>query len=276
MDRTKKIAIKLIVYIGLVSGALLVIGPFLWMVSISLMKLDQIYVFPPRWFPDPVQWHHYVKVFTIIPLGRFFANTVVVTLSVLALRLFVTTLCAYALARLNFPGKNLLFLGMIATMIIPGEVQLIPGFVMMRWLGWLDTFKVLIIPRIESIVYVFLMRQFFLTIPRDLEEAAIIDGCGHPRILLHVIVPLSRPVMALVALFTFRAMWNDFMWPLIMTNSTSMKTIQVGLALIGTQQADSGLNLLMASNVVSLLPVLILFWLTQKTFVQGIALTGLK
>ncbi len=263
-------------YTGLGIGALLVVGPFLWMLSTSLMKIDQIYVFPPRWLPSPVQWANYAKIFTIIPLGRFFANTVIVTAAVIVARLVVTTLCAYALARLHFPGRDLFFVAMVATMIIPGEVQLIPGFVTMRWLDWLDTYKVLIIPRIESIVQVFLMRQFFLAIPRDLEEAAIIDGCGHARILWHVIVPLSRPVIALVALFTFKAMWNDFMWPLIMTNSTSMKTLQVGLALIATQQAESGLNLLMASNVVALLPVLIIFWLTQKTFVKGIALTGLK
>lgn len=276
MASPRKTVVMLVTYAGLFLGAAVVIGPFLWMVSISLMKIEQIYVFPPQWLPNPAQWANYTKIFTIIPLGRFFANTVVVTISVIGARLIITTLCAYALARLNFPGRDLFFIAMVATMIIPGEVQLIPGFVTMRWLDWLDTFKVLIIPRIESIVQVFLMRQFFLTIPKELEEAAIIDGCGHLRILWHVIVPLSRPVVALVALFTFRAMWNDFMWPLIMTNSTSMKTLQVGLALIATQQSENGLNLLMASNVVALLPVLIIFWATQKTFVKGIALTGLK
>ncbi|MBN2310080.1 MAG: carbohydrate ABC transporter permease [Candidatus Hydrogenedentes bacterium] len=269
-------AIKAATWACLLAGAAIVVGPFLWMVSTSLKPLEDIYTFPPEWIPHPPQWGNYATIFHIVPLGRFFGNTVFVTAVVVALRLVITTMCAYALARLRFPGRDLFFLGMIATMMIPGEVQLIPGFVMMRWFGWLDTYKVLIIPRIESIVHIFLMRQFFLTIPRDLEEAAIIDGCGHFRIIRHVIVPLSKPVLALVALFAFKAMWNDFMWPLIMTNSTSMKTLQVGLALINTQQRETGLNLLMACNVVSLLPILVVFWLTQKTFVKGIALTGLK
>ncbi|MBI5091302.1 MAG: carbohydrate ABC transporter permease [Candidatus Hydrogenedentes bacterium] len=267
---------RVAIYCGLIAGALLVIAPFVWMVITSLLPMDHIYDMPPPLQWDQLQWGNYTKVFTIIPLGRFFANTVFVTLSVVILRLGVTTLCAYALARLNFPGKNLFFMGMIASMMIPGEVQLIPGFVMMRWFNWLDTYQVMIVPRIESIVHVFLMRQFFLTIPKDLEEAAIIDGCGHPRIIWHVIVPLSKPVLALVALLAFRALWNDFMWPLIMTSSTHLKTLQVGLALINTQQRETGINLLMASNVLSLLPILLIFWLTQKTFVKGIALTGIK
>ncbi|MDQ1256080.1 MAG: multiple sugar transport system permease protein, partial [Candidatus Hydrogenedentes bacterium] len=261
-ERTKREIYQTLIYAGLMSGALLVVGPFLWMLSTSLKPIETLYSFPPQWLPDPPQWDNYTKVFAIIPLGRFFANTIFVTSVVVTLRLIVTTLCAYALARLNFPGKNLFFLGMIATMMIPGEVQLIPGFVMMRWVGWLDTYQVLIVPRIESIIHVFLMRQFFLTIPRDLEEAAIIDGCGHLRIIRHVIVPLSKPVLALVALFAFKAMWNDFMWPLIMTNSTNMKTLQVCLSLINKQQREAGLNLLMAIKVVAFLPILAVFWMT--------------
>lgn len=264
------------IYAGLLFGALLVVGPFLWMIATSLKSVEAIREQPLQFIPRPPQWRVYVDVFTIMPLGRFFANTLIVTGSVVVLRLIVTTFCAYALARLHFPGRDLFFLAMLATMMIPGEVQLVPGFVLMRWLGWLDTYKVLIIPRIESIIHIFLMRQFFLSIPRDLEEAAIIDGCGHLRIIGHVVVPLSKPVIALVALFAFRAMWNDFMWPLIMTSSTHMKTLQVGLALINTQQRESGLNLLMASNVVALIPILAVFWMTQKTFVKGIALTGMK
>lgn len=274
---TEKSALgKAVIYTGLVVGALIVVAPFLWMIITSLLPMKHIYDMPPPIHFRQLEWGNYVKVFTIMPLGRFFANTVFVTLSVVILRLIVTTLCAYALARLHFPGRDLFFMGMIASMMIPGEVQLIPGFVMMRWLHWLDTYQVMIVPRIESIVQVFLMRQFFLTIPKDLEEAAIIDGCGHGRIIWHVIVPLSKPVLALVALLSFRAMWNDFMWPLIMTSSTYLKTLQVGLALINTQQSDNGINLLMACNVLSLLPILAIFWMTQKTFVKGIALTGIK
>jgi multiple sugar transport system permease protein len=265
-----------LVYFALFIGVSLVVAPFVWMIITSLLPMEHIYDMPPPIHFNELQWGNYVTVFTIVPLGRFFANTVFVTFCVVTLRLIVTTMCAYALARLNFPGRNLFFFGMIATMMIPGEVQLIPGFVMMRWFNWLDTYKVLIIPRIESIVHVFLMRQFFLTIPKDLEEAAIIDGCGHPRIIWHVIVPLSKPVLALVALLAFRAMWNDFLWPLIMTSSTSVKTLQVGLELLNTQQRETGINLLMASNVLCLLPIMIVFWLTQKTFVKGIALTGIK
>ncbi|MDP6124894.1 MAG: carbohydrate ABC transporter permease [Candidatus Latescibacteria bacterium] len=274
MARTTPLFTRLFWHVGLGLGVVVVIAPFAWMISTSLKPVEEIYSL--SLIPGQFQWGNYAKVFTTIPMLRFLLNTVFVTAVVMAARLTICAMCAYALARLKFKGRDLFFMMMLATMMIPGEIQLVPGFVLMKWLGWLDTYKVLIIPRIESIIMIFLMRQFFLTIPKELEEAAVIDGSNKLGILWHVILPLSRPVIAVVTLFTFQAMWNDFMWPLIMTNSTAMKPLQVGLALLNTQLRENNLNLLMAATVVSILPVLVVFLSAQRTFIRGIALTGIK
>ncbi|MBI2432777.1 MAG: carbohydrate ABC transporter permease [Candidatus Hydrogenedentes bacterium] len=259
----------------LAAGALVALGPFLWMLLTALSPAEQMYAYPPRW-PWPLQWSNFIEVWRAAPFGRFFLNTAVVTSAVVVLRVSVSTLCAFALARLRFRGSEWLLFLLLLGVLVPGELRLAPSFVLLRALGWLDTYAGLIVPRIENPLLVLLLRQFFLTLPRDLEDAARLDGCGALRVLWHVVVPLSKPVLALAALMTFQALWNDFTWPLLMTSSTEMKPLQVGLALLSDQHRHTQLNLLMAATVMSVAPVLLVFYAAQRWFLPNLAWSGLR
>jgi multiple sugar transport system permease protein len=248
--------------------------PFVWMLSTSLKTPADIFVYPPQWVPNPVRWSNYADVMRILPLGRYVLNTTVVATSVTLLHLLVSSLAAYAFARLRFPGRNKLFLAYLATLMVPGQVTLIPNFLIVKYLGWIDTYQALIIPQIFSAFGTFLLRQFFLTIPRELEDAARIDGASAFGVYWRIILPLSGPALATLGVFTFTAQWNSFLWPLIVINDAQMRTLTVGLrALVG--QFTVQYQLLMAGSVIALLPMLVVFLLAQRFFVRGIALTGL-
>jgi multiple sugar transport system permease protein len=244
------------------------------MLSTSLTAPADIFVYPPQWLPDPVRWSNYADVMRIMPFGRYVLNTTVVATSVTLLHLLVSSLAAYAFARLRFPGRNKLFLAYLATLMVPGQVTLIPNFLIVKYLGWIDTYQALIIPQIFSAFGTFLLRQFFLTIPRELEDAARIDGASAFGVYWRIILPLSGPALATLGVFTFTAQWNSFLWPLIVINDAQMRTLTVGLrALVG--QFTVQYQLLMAGSVIALLPMLVVFLLAQRFFVRGIALTGL-
>jgi multiple sugar transport system permease protein len=261
-------------YLALSAGASIMILPFVWMLSTSLKTSAAVFVYPPQWLPNPLIWSNYADVVRIMPFLRYILNTAFVAGSVSLLQLVVSSLAAFAFARLRFPGRDRLFLAYLATLMVPGQVTLIPNFLIIKYLGWIDTYQALIIPQVFSAFGTFLLRQFFLTIPRDLEDAGRIDGASAFGIYRRIVLPLSGPALATLGVFTFTAQWNNFLWPLIVINDEQMRTLTVGLqALVGEFTVQY--PLLMAGSVLSLVPMLVVFLLAQRAFVRGIALTGL-
>jgi multiple sugar transport system permease protein len=258
----------------LIPTALLMLLPFIWMLSTSFKLAGAVFEYPPTWIPRPLVWQNYPQVLDILPFARFFLNSLFVALSVTALQLLTCSLAAYAFARLRFPGRDALFLGYLGTLMIPGQVVIIPNFILLRTLGWIDTYQALILPAAFSAFGTFLLRQYFLTIPRELEDAAVVDGASYWQIYLRVILPLSGPALSALAIFTFLAQWNSFLYPLVVTSSTEMSTLTVGLNTLQGQY-NTAWTLLMAGSVIALVPVLLVFIFAQRYFIRGIAMTGL-
>lgn len=265
------VLLHLVVY-GL---ALATIAPFLWMVLTSVKDLPEILTYPPRWIPERATLDNFVNAFEAAPFGRYYFNSLFVAFSVTAGQLVTCSMAAYAFARLQFRGRDVLFYIFLGTMMIPGQVTMIPSFMVLHWLGWVDTYYALIVPGLASAFGTFLLRQFFLTIPRDLEDAASLDGCSRFGVLWRIILPLSRPALATLAIFTFMGVFNDFLWALIVVSSDEMKTVQLGLAIFRDRyQTDWGQ--LMAASVTATLPIIIVFFAAQKYFIRGITLSGMK
>lgn len=258
----------------LLAGSGIMLTPFVWMLSTSLKEPAQIFTYPPQWIPDPIAWQNYRNAFQGMPFGRFYLNSLIVAGSITVLQLLGSSLAAFAFARLRFPGRNAVFLLYLATLMIPFQVTMIPNFILVRLLGWFDTYQALILPPAFSAFSTFLLRQYFRGIPLDLDEAARMDGASSLRIWAQVIVPLSGPVLAALAIFVFLQSWNDFLWPLVVTDSNEMRTLPVGLAAFQGQYSVRW-NLLMAASVIAMLPVLIVYIIGQKWFVRGITLTGM-
>jgi len=259
-------------YAALIGGSVVMLAPFLVMLVVSLWPNE---AFLSRRFPlDQITLRNYVETFRVIPFGRYIFNSTIVTVTVTALQILISSLAAFAFARLRFRGREPLFLLYLATLMIPAQVTLIPNFLIIRSLGWYDTYMALIVPALFGALSTFLLRQYYRGIPLEMDEAARMDGAGSLRIWWQVIVPLSWPVMAALAVFTFQATWNDFLWPLVVTGSDQMRTIPIGLSYF-VGQYGTAWNLLMAGSMIALLPVLVIYLLAQKTFIQGITLTGM-
>lgn len=266
---------KIILYTVLIFVSLLMLVPFAWMLSSSL-KLDKdVFVVPIQWIPKDPQWENYIKIWTKIPLATFVVNTAKLTLIVTLLQLFTSSFAAYAFAKLNFRYKNVLFLAYVATIAVPWQVYMVPQFMMMRSFGLNDTHLAIICLQAFSAFGVFMMRQFYQGIPDELCEAARIDGMSEYQIYGKIMLPLAKPALSTLTIFTFVNTWNDFLGPLIYLKTESKKTLQIGLRMfIGQNSSEYGL--IMAASVLSLIPVLIVFLALQKYFVEGIAATGVK
>lgn len=266
-------------YVFLAAGAVAMVAPFLWMVTTSLKEPGSIFSYDRPWWQDwvPVQfvWSNYVKAWHVVPFARFYLNSFFVTVCVTAGQVITSAMAAYAFARLNFPGRDPIFFAYLATMMIPGAVTMIPVFILLRTLGWIDTYKAVILPGIFTAYGTFLLRQFFLTLPKELEDAAKIDGCSYFGIFWRIILPLSKPALATLTTFTFMGSWLNFMWPLIVLNTHSKFTLPVGLAYFQTLHTTDW-TLLMAGSLMMILPILLVFLVTQRYFVEGIKLTGIK
>lgn len=247
--------------------------PFLWMVSTSLKDPASVFVFPPKWIPSPVVWGNYVKAWHVVPFGRFYLNSIFVAVCVTFGQVFTSSLAAYAFSRLKFPGRDKLFLAYLATMMIPFSVIMIPVFILLKLIGWIDTYKALIIPSMFSAYGTFMLRQFFMSLPRELEDAAKIDGCNLLGIYWRIILPLSKPALATLTTFTFIGSWGNFMWPLLVINSLEKNTLPIGLASFQSLYTTDW-TLLMAGSVMVMVPIIVIFVLNQKFFVEGIKLTG--
>jgi ABC-type glycerol-3-phosphate transport system permease component len=275
--RARRLILRAIVYVFLTAGTIVTIIPFVWMVSTSLKTPDQTFAFPPVWIPDPIKWDNYTEIFRRFPFGwAIFNSAKISVLSVLG-TVLSASLAAFAFARLRFRGKEIWFSVFLATLMIPGPVTLIPVFLEFRALGWLDTHNPLIVPHfLGSAFGMFLLRQFFLTIPRDLDDAAKIDGASPPQIYARIYLPLSKAALATLAVFVFLATWNDLLGPAIYLQSPEKLTLALGLTYLRGQYNETLWNVLMAGGVYSLLPVLATYVFAQKYFVQGIALSGIK
>ncbi|MEX2536981.1 MAG: carbohydrate ABC transporter permease [Trueperaceae bacterium] len=258
----------------LLPTALIMLMPFIWMLSTSLKSVGAVFEFPPTFIPNPVHWDNYRRLFEVLPFARFFLNSLIVATAVTGLHITSSALAAYAFARMHFPGRDALFLGYLATLMIPAQVVIIPNFILLRYLGWIDTYQALILPAAFNAFGTFLLRQYFLTIPYELEDAAVVDGANHFQIFLRVILPLSGPALSALAIFTFLFNWNSFLYPLIVTSSTEMSTLTVGLNTLQGQY-NTAWTLLMAGSVIALLPVLVVFIFAQRYFIKGITMTGL-
>jgi len=267
-----------IVYALLIILGVIFAFPFFWMVTSALKPQHQIFVWPPQWIPDPIMWENFAEALgnPLLPFHLFFRNTMIIEVAVLTGRLLSCTLVAYGFARLRAPGKNVIFAILLATLMLPAPVTMIPKFILFNRLGWVNTFLPLTVPHWFGEAYaIFLMRQFFMSIPRELEEAARIDGASTLQVIRYIIVPLSVPVLTVISILTFKDNWNDFMNPLIYLNNSRLYTLSLGLAFFNGQY-DVQMNLLMAASVAIMLPILILFFFAQRAFVEGITLTGLK
>jgi multiple sugar transport system permease protein len=267
---------RVVAHAVLVAFSTMFIVPFLWLISTSFKPESQIFVWPPVWIPDPVTFEHYASGLSFLPFGRFTLNSLFIAVMAVIGTLISSSLPAYGLARIRWPGRNVLFAVILATLLIPFQVRLIPLFIIFRNLGWIDTFLPLIVPHFfGNAFFIFLLRQFFMTIPQELSEAAKIDGASELEIFRRILLPLARPALATVALFEFLARWDDFLGPLIFLSSQENYTVSLGLAMFRGQQG-SFWGMLMAVSTVMALPIIVLFFFTQKTFIQGITLTGIK
>jgi multiple sugar transport system permease protein len=260
----------------LLGGAVLMLMPLLWMASTSLKEPGDVFAFPPRWIPDPVRWANYRDIFTTVPYGRFVVNTALITAFDVVGKILSCSAVAFSFARLRWRGRDALFLVMLATLMLPHHVTLIPQFVLYKQLGLVDTFAPLIVPNFLGGPFLtFLLRQFFMSIPTDLDDAARMDGASTFQIYWRIVLPLARPALAAVAIFTFNASWNDFLGPLIYLHSRDNYTIALGLRSF-QQEHGTDWHLLMAASLVAMLPVLAIFFAAQKYFIQGIVFTGVK
>ncbi len=251
--------------------------PFLWMCSTALKPAEKVMAYPPQWIPHPMVWRNFIEGWGSLPFGLYLKNTCIITGTVIVGVLLTASMAGYAFSRLRFPGRDALFIVTLATMMLPAQVTMIPVYLMFRDIGWLNTFKPLTIGAWlgGGAFNIFLLRQFMLTIPLELEDAARIDGCGSFGIYRMIILPLIKPCLAVIAIFTFIGTWNDFMGPLIYLTTPDKLTLALGLQFF---QGHYGVTLhyLMAVSLIVMAPCLILFFLAQKYFISGIALTGIK
>ena len=265
----------IIVYALLISLSALFILPFLWMVSTSLKLQEDVFTYPPSFFPTSFEWRNYIAGWTILPFTTFLINSLIVTFSNVIGNLISCSLVAFGFARLQARGRNILFLMLLATLMIPREVTIVPRFLLFSRLGLVNTLWPLILPAwFGYAFFIFLLRQFFMGIPRELDDAARIDGASSLRILTSIILPLSGPALATVAIFAFIGNWTNLLDPLIYLRSTELYTLALGLNLFRGQNFTQ-FNLLMAVSIITLLPVLVTFFLSQRIFVQGVTLTGM-
>ena len=274
--RMKNRASKLIIYILLIGGSLVFMIPFVWMLSTSLKESQDLFALPPIWIPERLIWQNYIDAVTTFPFVRYTLNTAFITVMNVIGGVLSSSLIAYAFAKLQWPGKNIWFMLLISTMMLPGQVTMIPLFILYRELGWINTHLPLIVPAFfGSAFYIFLIRQFFMTIPKDLSEAAKIDGSSELGIYWHIYMPLSKPVLATVAIFIFLFAWNDFIGPLIYLHESDLWTLSLGLRGF-QQQFGTRWNVMMAASIIAMLPNIFLFFGFQKHFIQGVAVGGIK
>lgn len=275
LERQKRQA-RWISTLVLVIPATLYVFPLVYLLCMSFKVGGEVMRYPPRILPEHLTLENYQTAFQAAPLPRLLLNSLIAAVSITVLQVSTGVLAAYALARLEFPGRRLIFLLALATMMVPGEVTIIPNYYAMASLGWLDTYLGLIMPFLASGFGMFLLYQFFRTIPKELEEAAIMDGASRWRFLWQFVLPLSKPAITAFAIYAFVNAWNQYLWPLVVTSSTTMQTAQIGLGMFRSQNESTSWGVIMAATTILVAPALALFLLTQRQFVRGMTMSGLK
>jgi multiple sugar transport system permease protein len=267
---------RILIYVLLVVGSVILLFPLYWMLSSSLKPLDEINAFPIIWVPSRLAWENYSNMWNTVPFLTYFKNSCIIAITATIGTTFSSALVGFSFARLRYPGRDMLFLVAISTLIVPNWLTLIPQFVLFKNLGWLDTFAPLVVPQLFAQPFaLFLLRQFFMTLPREVEEAAKIDGSGYFRIFWTIAMPMVRPALIAVAVFTFLYNWNDYFYPLIYLSSDSNFTLPLGLTTLQGQYVTHT-EMLMAGLVLAVLPCIALFLACQRWFIQGIVMTGVK
>ena len=264
-----------IMYILLLALAISMLLPFGWMLLSSVKAEDEVFTYDMTWLPSKIVFSGYFRALTRQPFLMYGMNSILVSFIVTTVQVATATLAGYAFARLEFPGRNTIFVAYLSAMMIPVQATIVPSFILIKNMGFLDSYQGLTLPFLATPFGAFLMRQFFLSMPKSLEEAAIIDGCSRFKVLTKVVLPLSKPALATLGLFTFMGSWNDFMWPMIITTTAEMRTLQVGLALMRTDLYPDW-PMMMAASVLATLPVILAFLSAQKQFIQSLAFTGVK
>ncbi len=268
--------IHTLTHIVLIIGAVFLMLPLVWTFSTSLKELGEVFLFPPKWIPKPAHWENYIRVFQVVPFATYVRNTAIITFFDVVGKVLSCSLVAYSFARLRWKGRDVVFVIMLATMMLPQQVTMIPQFVLFRKLGWIDTYIPLILPNwLGGPFLTFLLRQFFMTLPLDLDDAARIDGASIFGIYWRILLPNSLPALAAVAIFMFNGGWNAFLLPLIYLHSREKFTISLGLNSFQDQYYTEW-NLLMAASLIAMLPPLLIFFFAQKYFIQGVVFTGVK
>jgi multiple sugar transport system permease protein len=264
---------QIVIYALLFLLAASTLLPYILMIALSLMAEFEMYQIPPKFIPTILRWSNYIEMWQAQPWGRYIFNTLFATVAVLAGQLLLVAMGGYALARMKFPGRDFMFKLFIAFMMLPGVVTLIPGFIILHSLGWVDTFMALIVPSLGNIWGLFLMRQYMLSLPSSLEDAGRIDGANRWQVFWKLILPLCKPVLATVGTFTFLSMWRSFFWPLIVTRSKEMRVIEVGVAMFSSQYITN-IPAQLAAATLSSIPMILVYLFAQKWIVQGIKMTA--
>lgn len=267
--------IKIISYTILLIGSISILVPFAWMILTSVKPSNEVLQMPPKWIPSKFLWRNYVEAYKAVTFGQYFLNSVFVAICVTAGELITTILAAFAFSNIYFKFKHIIFVILISTMMVPSEILLVPNYVTLSEFGWINSYKALIIPWCASIFSIFLLRQQFLKIPDSYYKAAKIDGCSDFRYLFTIMVPMSIPTLMSISILKFINCWNSYMWPLIVTNTTEMRTLPVALAAFSTE-AGTKYNMLMAFSAMIIIPILIMYFFTQKYIIKGISKSGLK
>ncbi|MDO8189268.1 carbohydrate ABC transporter permease [Conexibacter sp. JD483] len=269
------LARRVVGYAALIALAVVAAAPLLWMLSTSLKSNSNVFSYPPQWIPHDWKFSNYTSLWDDLPMNRWLLNTAFISTAVVLGQLLFCSMAAYAFARMTFRGRDLLFYVFLASLMVPYQVTLIPAFVLISKLGWIDTYKALIIPQLSTPFGIFMLRQFFMTLPKELEEAARLDGASYWRIYRTIIIPLAKPSLLAFGVFSFIGMWGDFLWPLIVTNTPDKMTLTVGLNYLSNSYNTDWARL-MAGDVISLAPLMLIYAIAQRYFIQGIAMTGLK
>ncbi len=273
---TRRFNWRTVLIVGVLSlGALVMIIPYYWMVISSLKPPEELFAFPPRFYVERPTFKPYIELFTLLPMARSLFNSIFVASVVTLSNMLLGSMAGYAFAKLRFPGRDVIFFALISAMMIPWQIFLIPGFVIVKHLGWLNTFWALIVPNLAMPFGIFLCRQYIVSIPDGLIEAARIDGYSEFGIYRQVILPLITPALATLAIFTFLSQWNSFVWPLVVTQSSSMRTVPLIIAVLNGQ-FGANFAMVMAGALVVTLPMLIVFLIFQRQFIKGVFLTSIR
>lgn len=266
---------KIMSYLALLSAALITILPFLWMITTALKSRASIYTMPPTFLPEEFHFQNFIIITELVPILRYLFNSVVVAFTVTLGTLITSLLAAFAFSYLKFPGRNLIFYIYLATLMVPGEVTLTPNFVTLARLGWLDTYKALIFPWLIGVFAIFLLRQHFLSLPREYYDYSIVEGCSKLQYIWKILIPLSKPILLTIVLLKSIYSWNAFLWPLLVTNSIELRTLPVGISAF-LSEAGSDYHLLMAYSLLIILPILFLYLLFQKQIIKSLSYSGLE